>query len=42
VLCITHEPLVIRRADWLIELGPGAGRDGGRIVSQGRPLHGEP
>jgi len=26
-----------RRADWIIDLGPGAGRDGGRIVFEGTP-----
>ena len=37
LLVIEHNLDVIRSADWLIELGPGAGRDGGRIVAQGPP-----
>ena len=35
VLLVDHDPTLLRQADWLIELGPGAGRDGGRIVAQG-------
>lgn len=38
VLCITHEPMIVRSADWLIELGPGAGRNGGRVVYAGKPV----
>jgi len=37
VLVIEHHLDVIRRADWVIELGPGAGDEGGRIVAQGTP-----
>ena len=32
VLVIEHDPLVIRAADRVVELGPGAGTEGGRIV----------
>ena len=35
VLLVDHDPTLLRQADWLIELGPGAGRDGGRLVAQG-------
>jgi excinuclease ABC subunit A len=28
---------VIKRADWVIDLGPGAGAQGGRIVAEGTP-----
>jgi excinuclease UvrABC ATPase subunit len=28
---------VIARADWVVDLGPGAGHDGGRIVFEGTP-----
>lgn len=37
VLVIEHNLDVIRSADWLIDLGPEAGEDGGRIVAQGTP-----
>lgn len=39
VLVIEHDPQVVAAADWIIELGPGAGGDGGRIVAQGTPQH---
>ncbi|MFE6995893.1 excinuclease ABC subunit UvrA [Microbacterium sp. NPDC057659] len=39
VVVIEHNPAVIRRADWLIDLGPGAGRHGGRLLYQG-PVRG--
>ena len=35
VLVIEHNPELISAADWVIEVGPGAGADGGRIVSSG-------
>ena len=37
VVVVEHEVEVVRNADWVIELGPGAGRLGGTIVSQGPP-----
>ena len=37
VLVVEHDATVMRQADWLIDLGPGAGRHGGRIVAQGTP-----
>ncbi|MBW4720305.1 ATP-binding cassette domain-containing protein [Saccharothrix obliqua] len=36
VVVIEHHPDVIRQADWLIDLGPGPGRHGGRVLFQGR------
>jgi len=35
VLVVEHDEAVMRRADWLVDLGPGAGRHGGRIVAEG-------
>jgi excinuclease ABC subunit A len=37
VLVIEHNLDVIKSADWLIDLGPEAGEEGGRIVAQGTP-----
>jgi excinuclease ABC subunit A len=37
VLVIEHNLDVIRVADWVIDVGPGAGSRGGRIVAMGRP-----
>jgi len=34
---IEHHLDVVKRADWLIDLGPGAGAAGGRVVAQGTP-----
>jgi excinuclease UvrABC ATPase subunit len=34
---IEHHQAVIAHADWIIDLGPGAGHDGGRIVFEGTP-----
>jgi excinuclease UvrABC ATPase subunit len=37
VLVIEHHQAVMAHADWLIDLGPGAGHDGGRVVFEGTP-----
>jgi excinuclease ABC subunit A len=39
VIIIEHNIDVIRNADWIIDLGPEGGEDGGRIVGQGRPAN---
>ncbi len=39
VIVVEHDEAVMRRADWLIDLGPGAGRHGGKIVAEGTPEH---
>lgn len=38
VIVIEHHQAVMAHADWLIDLGPGAGHDGGRIVFEGTPV----
>ena len=38
VIVIEHHQAVIAHADWIIDLGPGAGHDGGRIVYEGTPI----
>ncbi|NPB05990.1 MAG: excinuclease ABC subunit UvrA [Aquificae bacterium] len=35
VLVVEHDPETIEQADWVIELGPGAGKHGGRLVAEG-------
>ncbi|HTU15424.1 MAG TPA: excinuclease ABC subunit UvrA [Solirubrobacterales bacterium] len=37
VIVIEHHQAVMAHADWIIDLGPGAGQDGGRIVFEGTP-----
>ena len=37
VLVIEHDLDLIRCADWIIDMGPGGGIEGGRIVAQGTP-----
>ena len=35
VLVVEHDETVVRAADWVVDIGPGAGPDGGQIVAQG-------
>ena len=37
VIVIEHHQAVMAHADWLIDIGPGAGHDGGRVVFEGTP-----
>ncbi|PRY43181.1 excinuclease UvrABC ATPase subunit [Geodermatophilus tzadiensis] len=37
VVVIEHHQAVMARADWIVDLGPGAGHDGGRVVFEGTP-----
>jgi len=37
VVVVEHDEETIREADWVIDLGPGAGRNGGKVVASGTP-----
>ncbi len=37
VIVIEHHQAVMAHADWIIDVGPGAGRGGGQVVFQGPP-----
>jgi excinuclease UvrABC ATPase subunit len=37
VIVIEHHQAVMAHADWIVDLGPGAGHDGGRVVFEGTP-----
>jgi excinuclease UvrABC ATPase subunit len=37
IIVIAHHQAVMAHADWIIDLGPGAGHEGGRIVFEGTP-----
>ncbi|MEU3723191.1 excinuclease ABC subunit UvrA [Streptomyces sp. NPDC031705] len=37
VLLVEHDPDIVAQADWVIDLGPGAGRGGGRVMFSGPP-----
>jgi len=39
IIIIEHNLDVIRNADWILDLGPEGGEDGGHLVGQGRPAH---
>jgi len=37
VIVIEHHQAVMAHADWIIDIGPGAGHDGGQVVFEGTP-----
>jgi len=37
VLVVEHDEQTIKKSDWVIDIGPGAGRDGGKIIFEGTP-----
>ena len=37
MVVVEHDPAVMATADWLIDIGPGAGPAGGRVVAAGTP-----
>jgi excinuclease ABC subunit A len=39
VVVVEHDAETMRTADWLIDLGPGAGVNGGRVIASGTPAH---
>ena len=39
VVVVEHDMRVVAGSDWVIDMGPGAGDDGGRVVFAGNPAH---
>ena len=37
VIVVEHDMQVVAASDWVVDVGPGAGEDGGRLVAEGRP-----
>lgn len=37
VIVIEHDPVILSACDWIIELGPGGGADGGSVIAEGAP-----
>jgi len=37
VVVVEHDPQTIKEADWIIDIGPGAGKHGGRVIFEGTP-----
>ena len=38
VIVVEHDMSVVAKSDWVIDIGPGAGEDGGHVVAQGTPV----
>ncbi len=38
VIIIEHDPNVLSHCDWLLEIGPGSGHQGGKVIAKGSPL----
>jgi excinuclease ABC subunit A len=38
VIVVEHDPQTIKSSDWVIDVGPGAGKHGGKIIFQGTPI----
>ncbi len=37
VVLVDHDIQILKKADWIVEMGPGAGVDGGRVIAEGTP-----
>ena len=37
ILIVDHDPQIMKRADWIVDLGPGGGREGGELLAKFRP-----
>jgi excinuclease ABC subunit A len=37
VVVVEHDPAVLSACDWIVELGPGGGAEGGEVIAEGRP-----
>jgi excinuclease ABC subunit A len=37
LILVEHSPEILRAADWIIDLGPGAGKNGGTLIIEGTP-----
>ncbi len=38
VVRVDHDIQILKKADWIVEMGPGAGADGGRVIAEGTPV----